>query len=157
MSFETPPNIDGLSTYVTGFIRKCIGDVVPTVKVCCFPNKKPWINTEVGAKLKDRATTHMATTDNPEAMAEDRNKYMKSHYDRCRVIKHAKGQYRNKVESYYTGSNASRVWQGLQSITDYKGRPSHDLPNNASLPDELNAFYAHLDNNNIMPGREGLV
>ena len=37
------------------------------------------------------------------------------------------GQYRNKVESCYTGSDIHPMWQGLQSITDYKGRPRHDL------------------------------
>jgi hypothetical protein len=43
------------------------------------------------------------------------------------------------------------MWQGLQSITDYKGRLNRDLPNDASLPDEHNAFYARFDNNNIEP------
>ena len=39
-----------------------------------------------------------------------------------------------------------------RSITEYKGRPSLDLPKNTSLPDELNAFYACFDNNNIVQG-----
>ena len=30
------------------------------------------------------------------------------------------------------------ISQGVQSIMDYKGRPSHYQSNNASLPDELN-------------------
>jgi hypothetical protein len=34
------------------------------------------------------------------------------------------------------------MWQGLQTITDYKGKPSRELPNEVSLPGELNAFYA---------------
>ena len=33
------------------------------------------------------------------------------------------------------------MWQGLQTITDYKGKPSHQLPSEASLTDELNVFY----------------
>jgi hypothetical protein len=33
------------------------------------------------------------------------------------------------------------MWQALQIITDYKGKPSRELPSYASLPDELNAFY----------------
>ena len=41
------------------------------------------------------------------------------------------------------------MWCGLQSITDYKGRPNRDLPHNASLPDEPNTRF---DNNNIVPG-----
>jgi hypothetical protein len=40
------------------------------------------------------------------------------------------------------------MWKGLQSSMDYKGRPSHYLPNDASQPDELNAFYARFDNTN---------
>ena len=143
--------IDEITTSVTGFIRKCIGDVVPTVRVCCFPNQTPWINTEVGAKLKDKTTTHRAITDNPDATAEDRNKYKKARYDLHRVIKRAKGQYRNKVKSYSTGSN-TRHMEGLQSNMDYKGRSNHDLPNDASLPDILNAFYARFDNNHTVPG-----
>ena len=42
------------------------------------------------------------------------------------------------------------MWQGLQSITDYKGKPNSDLTNDTSLPDKLNAFYARFDN--IEPG-----
>jgi hypothetical protein len=34
------------------------------------------------------------------------------------------------------------MWQGLQTITDYKGKPSRELPSDASLPDGLNTFYA---------------
>ena len=73
---EYVTRLNELTTSVTGFITKCIGDV-PTAMVHCFPNQKPWVNTEVGAKLKDRATAHRAAS--LEAMAEDGIKYMKSH------------------------------------------------------------------------------
>jgi hypothetical protein len=33
------------------------------------------------------------------------------------------------------------MWQGLQTITDYKGKPSHELPSDASLPDQLNGRF----------------
>ena len=59
-----------------------------------------------------------------------------------RTIIQAKRQYRTKIESYYTGSDARRLWQGLQTITDYKEKLSRELPSDASLPDGLNAFYA---------------
>jgi hypothetical protein len=49
---------------------------------------------------------------NPEATVEDRNKYKKSHSVLHRVIKPAKGQYRNKVESYYTGSTPVACGRG---------------------------------------------
>jgi hypothetical protein len=40
------------------------------------------------------------------------------------------------------------MWQGIQTIMDYKGKPSHELPSDASLPDELNAFYARFEASN---------
>lgn len=62
--------------------------------------------------LKARATSYKER---------DMDTYKKARDDLRRDIKHAKGQYRRKVESYYTGSNARRMWQGLQM--DYKGKP----------------------------------
>jgi hypothetical protein len=49
---------------------------------------------------------------------------------------------------HYTGSDARQMWQGLQTITDYKGKHSQELPSDTSLPDELNNFYAHFEANN---------
>ena len=40
------------------------------------------------------------------------------------------------------------MWQGLQTITDYKGMPSCELPSDTSLPDKLNDFYAHFKASN---------
>jgi hypothetical protein len=39
------------------------------------------------------------------------------------------------------------MWQGLQTITDYKGKHSRE-PSDTSLPDELNYFYARFEANN---------
>ena len=40
------------------------------------------------------------------------------------------------------------MWQGLQTITDYKGKHSQELPSDTSLPNELNYFYACFEANN---------
>ena len=63
-------------------------------------------------------------------------------------MNHQTGKYRAKIESYYTGSDARLMGQGLQTITDYKGKHSHELPSDTSLPDELNPFYAHFEASN---------
>ena len=39
------------------------------------------------------------------------------------------------------------MWQGLQTITDYKGNHSQELPSDTSLPDALNYFYARFKAN----------
>lgn len=59
------------------------------------------------------------------------------------------------METYYTGFDDRCMCQGLQSITDYKGRSSRDLPNDASIPDKLKAFYARFNNNKQRTVREG--
>ena len=53
-----------------------------------------------------------------------------------------------KIESYYTGSDARQMWQGLQTITDYKGKLSQEMPSDTGLPDKLNYFYARNEANN---------
>ena len=40
------------------------------------------------------------------------------------------------------------MWQDLQTITDYKGKHSRELPSDMSLPDELNNFYARFEASN---------
>ena len=47
-----------------------------------------------------------------------------------------------------TGFDACQMWQGLKTITDNKGKPRRELPSDASLPDELNAFYARFEASN---------
>ena len=64
------------------------------------------------------------------------------------VIKRAKGQYRNKVELYYTGSATRRMWQGLHPLRMTKD-PAVICPD-TSLPDKLNGFYERFDHD-ILP------
>ena len=40
------------------------------------------------------------------------------------------------------------MWQGLQTMTDYKGNHSRELHSDTSLPDEVNYFYAPFEANN---------
>ena len=40
------------------------------------------------------------------------------------------------------------MWQGLQTITDHKGKHSRELPSDVSLPDKLNYFYARFEASN---------
>ena len=61
-------------------------------------------------ELKARAAAFKERETNPDA-------YKKSHYAVRRTIKQAKSQYRIKNESYYTGSDARRMWQGLKTIS----------------------------------------
>ena len=44
------------------------------------------------------------------------------------------------------------MWQGLQTITDYKGKHSSELPSDTSLPDKLNHLYARFEESNTEAG-----
>ena len=88
---DSSVGIEEYTTSVTGFINKCIVDVVPTVTVRIYPNQKSWIPGNIRTQLKGRDVAFKARDTNPEA-------YKKSHSDLRRTIKQAKLQYRTKIE-----------------------------------------------------------
>jgi hypothetical protein len=80
---DSSDGIEEYTTSVTGFINKCIDDVVPTVIVRTYRNQMLWITGNNHTDLKGRATTFKEWDSNPEA---DK----KSHYALRRTIKRAK-------------------------------------------------------------------
>lgn len=82
MFWDSSDGIEEYITSVTGFIKKCNNDVVPTVTVRTYPNQKPWITGNIRTELKGRATAFKEQDSNPEA-------YKKSHYALRRTIKQA--------------------------------------------------------------------
>jgi hypothetical protein len=141
MCRDSSDGIEEYTTSVIGFNKKGIEDVVPTVTVRTYPKQKPWITGNICTELKGRASTFKVRDSNPEA-------YKKSCYALRRTIKQARRQYRAKIESYYTSPDARPMWKGLQTITDYKGKHSRELPSDTSLPDELNHFNARFEASN---------
>ncbi|XP_034446040.1 uncharacterized protein LOC117764401 isoform X2 [Hippoglossus hippoglossus] len=127
---------DNINTYtdaVICYISKCIDDVVPRITVRSFPNQKPWINGDIHAKLKARTDAYISG---------DLEEYRKSRYALRSAISSAKRHYRDKVESHYKGSNTRNMWAGLKTISDYKAKTSSADVVSASLPEDLNTFYA---------------
>ncbi|CDQ79147.1 unnamed protein product [Oncorhynchus mykiss] len=47
MFWDSSDDIEECTTSVTGFINKCIEDVIPTVTVRTYPNQKPWITGNI--------------------------------------------------------------------------------------------------------------
>ena len=80
-------------------------------------------------------------------------KYKQCSYSLYKAIKQAKHQHRDKVESQFSGSNTRRMWQGLQSIMDYKKKTSHVADIDVLLPDKLNNFFARFEDNTVPPMR----
>ncbi len=128
-------DIEAYSDSVTCFIRKCIDDVVPTKTIRIYPNQKPWINSDVRSALSARTSAFKSGNTDDRKQAS---------YDLRRSIKAAKRQYKNKVEEHFNNNNPRSMWQGINSITGFKGNKPATVNIAASLPDELKTFYCVL-------------
>ena len=53
---DSSDGIEEFTTSVTSFINKCIDNIIPTVTVRTYRNRKPWITGNIRTKLKARAT-----------------------------------------------------------------------------------------------------
>ena len=53
--WDSSDGIEEYTTSVTGFIKKCVDDVVPTVTVRTYPSQKLWITGNIRTELKGRA------------------------------------------------------------------------------------------------------
>jgi hypothetical protein len=59
---DSSDGIEENTTSVTGFINKCIDDIIPTLTVCTYPNQKPWITGNIRTELKSRAAASKSGT-----------------------------------------------------------------------------------------------
>ncbi|XP_052334968.1 uncharacterized protein LOC127911710 [Oncorhynchus keta] len=137
-------NIDEYADSVCEFIRTCVEDVVPIATIKTFPNQKPWIDGSIRVKLKARTTAF-----NQGKVTGNMTEYKQCSYSLRKAIKQAKRQYRDKVESQYNGSDTRGMWQGLQSITDFKKKSSPVTDQDVLLPGRLNNFFARFEDNTV--------
>jgi hypothetical protein len=68
---DSSHDIEEYTTSVTGFINKCIEDIIPTVTVRTYPNQKPWITGNIRTELKGKAAAFKERDSKPEV--EQRN------------------------------------------------------------------------------------
>uniref|UniRef100_A0A8L0DJB6 Reverse transcriptase domain-containing protein n=1 Tax=Oncorhynchus mykiss TaxID=8022 RepID=A0A8L0DJB6_ONCMY len=137
-------NIDEYADSVSEFIRTCVEDVVPIATSKTFPNQKPWIDGSIRVKLKARTTAF-----NQGKVTGNMTEYKQCNYSLRKAIKQAKRQYRDKVESQFNGSDTRGMWQGLQSITDYKKKTGPVTDQDVLLPGRLNNFFARFEDNTV--------
>lgn len=132
-------NIDIYTNSVLEHINRCVSRVTTHKKIKIFPNQKPWMNREVRLLLKARDAAFRSG---------DREAYSSARANLRKGICQAKLTHKQKIEEHFNSSDPRRMWQGIQSITDYKPPNSVPPSSSASLPDELNHFYARFDQNN---------
>ena len=69
---DSSNGIEEYTTSVTGFINKCIDDVIPTVTIRTYPNQKPWITGNIHTELKGRAGAFKERDSNPDTCKKSR-------------------------------------------------------------------------------------
>lgn len=126
-------DIDEYTDSVCRFIRKCVEDVVLSRTVKVYPNQNPLINSKVDTALAARnaAFASVNTSD-----------YKHAHCQVSKTIKTVKYKYKDRVEQQF--DNPLSMWQGLNTITDFRGKISRPQ-SMASLFEDLNVFYARFD------------
>ena len=55
------------------------------------------------------------------------------------------------MEAQFNGSDTRGMWQGLQSIADYKRKTSPVADHDVLLADKLNNFFARFEDNTVPP------
>ncbi len=110
---------------------------ISTIRI--YPNQKTWINSDVRSALSARTSAFKSRNTDDRKQAS---------YDLRRSIKAAKRQYKNKVEKKFNNNNARSMFQGINNITGFKGNKPATVNIAASLPDELNTFYASFEADN---------
>ncbi len=72
----------------------------------------------------------------------------KAHKTLIKSLLRLKRTYKNKVEEHFNNNNPRSMWQGINNITGFKGSKPATVNIAASLPDELNTFYARFEADN---------
>ena len=68
---DSSDGIEEYTTLITGFINKCVEDIVPTVTVRTYTNQKPWITGNIRTELKGRAATFKEFIRNPTIASDE--------------------------------------------------------------------------------------
>ncbi len=104
------------SETVTAYITKCIDDVTVTKTITVRANQKPCLTGEVYRLLKAR---HAVFRDGDEEGLKTARANL------SRGIREAKRQYSRRIAHRFSDSRDTRsLWQGIQTITDYKTPPT---------------------------------
>ncbi|KAK3563373.1 hypothetical protein QTP86_023319 [Hemibagrus guttatus] len=104
-------NLEEYTSSVTSYISKCIDDVTVSRSITTRPNQKPWTTAKVLALLKSRDS---------DFRAGDKDALRIARAKLSRAIREARRTHSQRIHGHFQGSGDTwRMWQGIQSITDY--------------------------------------
>ncbi|XP_054866081.1 uncharacterized protein LOC129348770 [Amphiprion ocellaris] len=130
-------DIDALTDTVTDYINFCAENIVPTRKVRCFSNSKPWVSLELKALLKEKRRVFGSG---------DKEELRRVQKEIKKKIKADKASYRTKMESHLQDNNTREVWRDLRSISGYsRGHERGAAAGGQEWANELNLFFNRFD------------
>ncbi|XP_072771248.1 uncharacterized protein [Nerophis lumbriciformis] len=121
---------------VLDYIKFCIGNVTVEKTNRVYPNKKPWMTSQVRTLLRARDAAFRSG---------DRALYSVARADLKRGIKKAKADHRRCIESHLSSKNSREVWRGIHDITNFRGCNTTTADQSATLAEELNCFFARFE------------
>ncbi len=138
-TYNNTTDLQEYSETVTANITKCIDDVTVTKTITVRANQKPWLTGEVYRLLKAR---------NAAFRAGDEVGLRTARANLSRGIREAKRQCSRRIAHHFSDSRDTlTLWQGIQTITDYKP-PPQTCDSTIPLLNELNAAFARFEAQN---------
>ena len=132
---EHGEDIDGLCQVITDYINFCERTCVPTKRVRCFSNCKPWMTKEIINLLKKKRDLFQAGDREGLKRVEEEVKVAKALAKEC---------YKAKLENCLQENNTRQVWGGFRKITGY-GSANTSVPGSVELANEMNGFFNRFD------------
>lgn len=139
MFVDTADDIHELTDTVSSYIKFCEDAIIPTKKVKCYPNNKPWITKRVKQLINKKKLIFRTGSKNDLKLIQ---KEINS------VIKQEKDAYKRKIENNFTTNNIRDVWTGMRLMSGYtNGSSKHcSLPEySQTYANQLNSFYNRFD------------
>ena len=130
-------DIDAMTDCITDYIKFCTENTVPTKKVRCFSNSKPWVTPELKALLKEKRRVFRSG---------DKEELRRVQKELKKKIKEGKASYRTKMENLLQQNSAREVWRGLKTISGHsRGHGRGPEAGDQEWANELNLFFNRFD------------
>lgn len=123
-------DLDSLTSCVTDYITFCVENIVPTKKVRCYLNNKPWVTPELKMLLNEKKRAFMSG---------DREEQRRVQRALKRKIREGKVSYKRRIEQKLQQNNVRDVWRSMNVISGRStlGGAQSEM-SNQKWADELN-------------------
>ena len=126
---------------MTDYIHFCQDICLPTKTVTQYRNSKPWFNKSIRSKIVAKDAAYRCRDTDSESYRNARSALKKA-------IRQEKRTFRDRVEEKFESGDSTALRSNMNLITNYKAPSKSADPDDVTLLDRLNEFYARFDRNN---------